>query len=256
MKQLSRRRFAGALSAAAGLVFAETAPGQRKSDIYRLRARPGKTPSELAGPGLHRLGLRDERDGLLYIPEAAARFPRAPLVVSLHGATRGPERGIDLLKTLADEQGFLLLAPASEDRTWDAIGGEWGGDAAFINRCLDRTFTMAAVDPGRVAMAGFSDGASCSLSLGLANGDFFSAVFGFSPGFVLRDDRTGKPPVFVSHGTQDPVLPYDQCSALIVPALRREGYQVTFRTFDGKHTLPPDIAQDAMKWFMSLGKPA
>ena len=42
----------------------------------------------------------------------------------------------------------------------------------------------ALIDPSRIAMAGFSDGASYSLSVGLANGDLFSAVFGFSPGLA------------------------------------------------------------------------
>lgn len=242
----TRREFA----AAAALAMGVTGQAQVRNAIYRLNARPG-TPNEIAKPGLHSLGLRGERDALFYIPEASAKFTKAPLIVSLHGATRGPERGIELLRTLADEHGFLLLAPASAGTTWDAITDQWGTDAVFINQAMLGAFSLYPVDGARVAMAGFSDGASCSLSIGLSNGDFFSAVFGFSPGFVLRDERWGKPPVYISHGTEDQVLPIDQCSRMIVPALKREGYQVTFREFAGKHTLPPDVAAEAMKWFMS-----
>ena len=147
---------------------------------------------------------------------------------------------------------FLLLAPVSESTTWDGIGGQNGPDPAFISRSLAKAFTMRAVDPARVAMAGFSDGASYSLSIGLANGDLFRAVFGFSPGFIIPGDRIGKPPVFISHGTIDNVLPIDQCSRRIVPELKRLGYNVTYREFEGKHTLPPEIASDAMRWFMTL----
>jgi phospholipase/carboxylesterase len=100
-------------------------------------------------------------------------------------------------------------------------------------------------------MAGFSDGASYSLSVGLANGDLFSAVFGFSPGFIAGRGRTGKPPVFISHGTLDRILPIDVCGRLIVAQLKGEGYRVTFREFEGPHTLPPDIAADAMRWFLA-----
>ena len=77
-------------------------------------------------------------------------------------------------------------------------------------------------------------------------------MFGFSPGFIVPGERIGKPPVFISHGRQDNVLPIDQCSRVIVPALQRLGYDVTYREFDGKHQLPPEIAADALQWFMSL----
>jgi len=186
----------------------------------------------------------------LYIPGSSAKFDRAPLVVSLHGATRNADRGIELLRSLSDEHGFLVLAPASAGGTWDAITREYGPDIAMINRSLARTFELRNIDPSRIAMAGFSDGASYSLSVGLANGDLFSAVFGFSPGFVIPGARAGKPPVFISHGTIDPILPIDQCSRRIVPQLKKEGYSVTYREFIGKHMLPPDVASEAMRWFM------
>jgi phospholipase/carboxylesterase len=229
-------------AALGGKLFAQTGTN-------RLKARPGASAKTTA-PGLHNLGLRADRDALLYIPESSKKFDKAPLVVSLHGATRNADRGIELLRSLADEHGFLLLAPASEAQTWDAIGGSYGPDPAFINRSLARTFELRKVDAARIAMAGFSDGASYSLSIGLANGDLFRAVFGFSPGFIVPGERIGKPPVFISHGTIDNVLPIDECSRRIVPELKREGYRVTYREFEGKHTLPPEVAAEAMRWFM------
>jgi predicted esterase len=217
----------------------------------RLTAHPGKGGNDLKA-GLHPLGFRSERDALLYVPEASAKFEKAPLVLSLHGASRSSDRGIEILRSQADEFGFLLLSPASTRGTWDIINGPGGPDAKFIDRSLRKTVELRTIDPGRIAMAGFSDGASASLSLGLANGDLFNAVFGFSPGFVVEIPRVGKPPVFISHGTIDNVLPIDECSRRIVPQLRQEGYQVTFREFEGKHTLPPEVASEAMRWFMGL----
>lgn len=222
-----------------------------------LGARPGAATASTSSAGLQRLMLREQRDALLYIPQSAAARELAPLVVSLHGATRNADRGIDILRDLADMHGFLLLAPASIGRTWDVIeAGAWGPDVAFINRSLARTFELRKIDPARVAMAGFSDGASYSLSIGLANGKLFSAVFGFSPGFIAPAEREGRPPVFISHGTVDPVLPIDECSRRIVPQLRREGYTVTYREFEGKHTLPPEVAAEAIEWFIDGPKPA
>jgi predicted esterase len=225
----------------------------QKTAASRIRVKPG-VPKKAAPAGLHPLGLRAERDALLYIPESASKFDKAPLVVSLHGASRDAQSGIDRFRSLADEHGFLLLAPSSEIGTWDAIRASYGPDPAFISRSLTKTFEMRAVDPGRMAMAGFSDGATYSLSIGLANGDLFRAVFGFSPGFIVPGERIGKPPVFMSHGRQDNVLPIDQCSRVIVPQLKGLGYDVTYREFDGKHQLPPEIAAEAMQWFMGLSK--
>lgn len=249
----TRRTFTLSVAGALAARLSAQAPATADKP-WLLTAKPGPAPAASAPAGLHELGLREERDALLYIPESASKFERAPLVVSLHGATRKADRGIELFRPLSDELGFLLLAPASEDSTWDAIVANWGPDPAFINLCLQQTFKMRSVDPARMAMAGFSDGASYSLSIGLANGNLFRAVFGFSPGFIAPAELTGKPPVFISHGTIDPVLNIDACSRRIVPALRKQGYTVTYKEFEGKHTLPPEIASEAMKWFMDGAK--
>jgi predicted esterase len=40
------------------------------------------------------------------------------------------------------------------------------------------------VDRSAICCSGFSDGASYALSLGLSNGDLFSHILAFSPGFM------------------------------------------------------------------------
>jgi phospholipase/carboxylesterase len=247
----SRRKFISVIPAAATVALSCRLSAQNPRTNARLSARPSKATGSIAA-GLHPLGLRADRDALLYVPESAAKFRRAPLIVSLHGAGHYADSAIQLLRPLSDEHGFLLLAPQSSDETWDVIRSTYGPDVAFVNESLARTFQLRDVDPTRVALAGFSDGASYSLSLGLSNGDFFRAVLGFSPGFVVPGEFTGRPDIFISHGTIDPILPIDECSRRIVPALKRSGYRVTYREFEGKHTLPPEIASEAMSWFMRL----
>jgi predicted esterase len=36
-----------------------------------------------------------------------------------------------------------------------------------------------------------------------------------------------------------------------VPELKQDGYPVTYREFDGPHTVPPEITAEAMRWFLS-----
>ena len=114
------------------------------------------------------------------------------------------------------------------------------------------TLCSVAVDPQRIIVGGFSDGATYAISLGLQNGDLFRRVLAFSPGFYVGDAPQGKPRVFVSHGTRDEVLPIDRCSRIIVPRLQKGGYDVTFREFEGGHEIPPDIARAGMRW--SIGR--
>jgi phospholipase/carboxylesterase len=146
---------------------------------------------------------------------------------------------------------MILLSPASRGRTWDVILGGYGPDVEFIDRALAAAFERCAVDPARLAAAGFSDGASYALSIGITNGDLFQDVIAFSPGFMAPAGQRGRPRIFISHGTQDTVLPIDQTSRRIVPQLERAGYEVRYREFDGGHGVPPEIALDAVAWFLS-----
>ena len=220
----------------------------RAQSSVRMRARPVETVSG-AQPGLTPLHFRAERDTLFYVP-ASAPDP-APFVLYLHGATGGEQQGIRRLRALADEFGFLLLSPASEDTTWDAIGGSYGSDTRLIDQALAKAFGMRRVDARKIAVCGFSDGASFALALGMSNGDLFKNVMAFSPGFIPPGvEETGKPRLFFSHGTHDEILPIEDASRRIAPDLKRRGYDVTFREFDGPHTVPPEIARAAIEWFL------
>jgi phospholipase/carboxylesterase len=221
----------------------------------RLQARPVQVTGE-APVGLQPLMLGAARDSYLYVPTTYRAACPAPLVLLLHGAGGHARQGLGLLRSLADAAGLLLLAPASRDRTWDLlVGRRYGPDLALIDRALEQTFSHYAVAPERVAIGGFSDGASYALSLGITNGDLFTHVIAFSPGFVTPAAQVGSPRIFVSHGTRDAVLPIDRCSRRIVPQLERAGYEVLYCEFDGGHTISPAIALEAVGWFTREKQP-
>ena len=98
------------------------------------------------------------------------------------------------------------------------------------------------------AIGGFSDGATYALSLGLINGDLFRRIVAFSPGFVATGEHRGRPDVFVSHGERDDVLPIARTSRRITRDLTASGYAVTYREFDGGHTVPDAIARAGLEW--------
>jgi predicted esterase len=243
--KMKRRTFA--LAMIAGILRAQRTPGDGPNRMHARALAPVETP---APAGLHQLKVRNRRDTLVYIPESASKFPKAPLVLSLHGATQDADRGISLLQTQADQHGFVIVAPASIETTWE-IEGAWGEDFDNVDRSLALAFDLRNIDPARISIAGFSDGASYSLSLGLSNGDLFHAVMAFSSGYLANGARVGKPPVFLSHGTGDQMFPIDATGRNVARTLKRDGYDVTFREFDGPHRLPPDVAAEAMRWLMA-----
>lgn len=228
--------------------YREDAVPTEEAERGRLRARP-RPPVGVGPAGLQQLGLDVGRDGYLYVPPAYQPGKAMPLVLMLHGAGGNAQNGLLPFAPLADQEGLILLAVDSRGSTWDVIGGDFGPDSAFINRALEQTFGRYSIDPSHVAVEGFSDGASYALSLGLSNGDLFSHIIAFSPGFMVPRTLTGQPRIFISHGTQDRVLPIDRCSRQLVPRLRQAGYDVTYIEFDGPHTVPPGISVDALEWF-------
>jgi phospholipase/carboxylesterase len=222
----------------------------------RLRSRPARAPTERTAVGLHVLGTEaGPADGYLYVPAGYRPENLAPLVLLLHGAGEDALDGLAQLRGQADEAGIILLALSSRGPTWDSIldRGRYGPDIAAIDRALEHAFSRCAVDPVRVGVGGYSDGASYALALGLANGDLFSHVLAFSPGFLAPTVQTGSPRIFVSHGTRDGWLPIDSCSRRIVPQLKRAGYEVRYREFEGGHVIPPAITREAASWFAGQG---
>ena len=214
-------------------------------DRLTLAAPP--EPARSWAPGLHPLGLGGERDGVVLVP---ARPGPWPLMILLHGAGGAERRVTRPLASAAESALCLVVAPDSRARTWDAVTGDYGPDVVYLSRVLALACARAAVDPSRLALAGFSDGATYALALGRANGDRFTHVLAFSPGFLIPVHEHGAPPIFVSHGRADTVLPVATCSRRLVPALRRRGYAVSYREFDGGHEVPPAIAGQAMNWLL------
>lgn len=224
--------------------------GKHTAETAYLSAQPHE-PQQQGATGLERLLLRNKRGALLYVPPTLETDMPAPLAVMLHGAGGNAEHGLHLLQDYADRDGIILLAPESRKMTWDIIvQSQYGPDVAFINDCLTDIFDRYSIDPKQIALGGFSDGASYALSLGFSNGQLFTHIIAFSPGFMTPVRAENKIRVFISHGTEDAVLPIDPCSRRIVPVLRRKEFDVEYHEFKGPHTIPADISQRAVEWFM------
>src|SRR5262245_13091225 len=118
-----------------------------------------------------------QRSGLLYIPTGHAE--PFPLLILLHKAGGSASEwfaGGGSYASYADNGRFIILAPESPGPSWGTGPKSWGYDYVAINRALEEAFARCAIDRNRLAIGGFSDGASYALSLSLVNGDVFSYI--------------------------------------------------------------------------------
>jgi len=227
---VTRRRF---LAAAAALAVARAAGADAP-------VRAGQQP----------LKLGEDRDGVLYVPRGYTGDAATPLILMLHGAG-GTGLSVGYTFEIADALGLIVLAPDSRDEaTWDLLLHGYGEDVAFIGAALKQTYARCNVDRTRMAIAGHSDGASYALSLGIGTGDTFGKILAFSPGVMQPAEVHGKPKIFISHGLSDPIMPIEVTSRTFVPRLKKLGYDVTYREYEGRHGVPPAIVREGFEWFV------
>lgn len=255
---IGRRGFLASLAGVAGALSARDggarAPARGRRVDNRLTARPHR-PYIDPERGATVIGPHLDRSGVLYVPDSYRADVPAPLLVALHGAG-GSASSWSRLHDACERRGMVMIAPDSRGRTWDRIQGDFGPDVGFIDSALRYVFDRCSIDESRIALGGFSDGASYALSLGPSNGDLFTHLLAWSPGFSApADPIVGEPEVFVSHGTQDAVLRVELSRIVIVPMFRMDGYDIEYHEFDGRHEMPADVVTRSLDWFLDTGAP-
>lgn len=228
-----------------------------------LSSRPGASTDALPA-GTTRLA----NGAVAYRPAQLPPGPR-PLVVVLHGYGGAPAQILTEFRSQADARGLILLAPKSAERTWDLIvdaarfrGGRpregeslrFGADVARIDRALGDLFARAAIDPRRVVLAGFSDGASYALSLGMANPRLFTGVVALSPGLMVApDEPDASQRLFIGHGRLDRAIPVKVSRDGLARALSVAGMTVRFDQFNGGHEIDRSTLGDGLDFALGNG---
>lgn len=248
LHRLSRRDFMrAAIAAPIAAAVACSGTTEPQAGLARLRLH-SRSPSRGTQTGNDVLYGTALRRAYLRVPPSYDPARPASLIIALHGNGGRGDTFSAAFASRTDALNAIVLAPDSAFETWDAINGEFEADVPFINEVLDQAFDRCNIDASRVALLGFSDGASYAVSLGIANGDQLAGVIAFSPGSYKVKDPRGTPAYFISHGTSDAVLDIDATSRKIVPELRARGSDVTYVEFDGRHEVTAAIADQAMAW--------
>ena len=103
--------------------------------------------------------------------------------------------------------------------------------------------------PTTVALVGFSQGAMLAIDVALAGTPGVHRVVAMS-GVLLMDSvsalpapHPSKPQFLLSHGRQDPVVPFANGNRA-KDLLEKHGFPVTWRPFDGGHEIPSSLLAD------------
>lgn len=212
------RRWAGAivLAAASLAAVAGSAAEARPRLLERLREA-----REARSEGARTLALRvGGLDRTYLLLDAHRGAGPAPLVIVLHGGGGSPESMMPRWTAKARAAGFVVAAPKGIGRkekagTWNAVGccGEAAtrgvDDIAFVAAVIDDVSRRRAVDPGRIYVAGFSNGGMLTHRVAIALGDRIAAAAVVS-GAMFGNESPARAPVamLIIHGEKDPAVPF------------------------------------------------
>ena len=195
---------------------------------------------------------------------------RAPVLVVLHGLGANERDLFELGKEVAPGSLIVALrAPlelGADQFSWFPVrftpeGPVHDVSAAESSRSLIIEFVRAlklepGVDPERVTLLGFSQGAILSEAVALTEPSLVSGVVLIS-GRTLPELKpvatTKRPRVLLMHGTRDPLLPYAG-AVQTNEVLRAAGYEVDFRSFDARHEVSAEMVAATRSWLGTSGQ--
>jgi len=190
----------------------------------------------------------------VYVPKSYKAGVPMPLLMMLHGFG-GAAQGVRYTFPLAEQFGVIVVAPESRYLTWGQSAPGFDADGRYLSAASRYVASVLDVDAAHVAIGGHSDGANYALAMGLAYGNVFNHLMVFSAGMMTPFRKQGTPRIFIAHGVKDDRMPIDRTSRKFVPELQAEGYDVTYREYDGGHGVAMPVVREAFTWFLA-DKPA
>jgi phospholipase/carboxylesterase len=180
----------------------------------------------------------------------------------------------------ADEHDLFSFADALDERLvvvspraplplmggymWYEIGPAGRSQADGLNESLaalaallDEMVEQYAVDPRRLFILGFSQGAAMAGSLLLttpervAGAALLSGYIPIDAGLDLHPEALGGKPVFVAHGTQDTVIPV-QVGRMTRDFMQANGAALTYREYPTGHGIGARELEDVLAWLAPL----
>lgn len=156
----------------------------------------------------------------LHIPSDMGDGP-VPLLIALHGAgDSGPnfKQGAGLVSE-ADRRGFLVAYPTASGVNWaegcNCVRPDLDGidDVGFLDAVIADIGSRHVIDPDRVYALGYSQGGLFAQHLACERSEKYAGIATISGMMSLPVSQScqpsGSPDLFLLHGEEDPVLPFE-----------------------------------------------
>ncbi len=121
-------------------------------------------------------------------------------------------------------------------------------------RALVEREVSRGVSEERIVLAGFSQGGAIALQAGVRHPRRLAGIMALSTYLPLPEklEAEASPahrdcPVFMAHGTQDPVVPFEG-GQLSREALEAQGYEIEWREYPMPHSVCMEEIADAATW--------
>lgn len=128
--------------------------------------------------------------------------------------------------------------------------------AEQVNQLLNQE-RQRGMPADRIVLAGFSQGGAVALHAGLRFPETLAGILALSCYLPLADrlldevsEANRETPVFMGHGTLDPVVPI-QMGRMSYDFLDRSGFQVSWKDYPMPHAVCPEEIQDVGKWLQT-----
>lgn len=196
---------------------------------------------------------------------------KTPLIMLLHGYGADMNDLYSLASELPDEA--LVISPQAPHRLpwggycwWNLQQSSSGLDSdmdqairsiELIQKFLDEVEQQFDYDRSNVLILGFSQGGMVSYSLAFHRSDSFKGILALSsylmPALLPEGEPNGSmlPSFFISHGTEDPILPIAGARTSR-DYLLKLGANVEYHEYHMAHGINPDNLRDARTWIDQL----
>ena len=203
------------------------------STTSSISTTTSSTTTTFMAPGSYQLSFEFEdlnRSYLLHIPPSYDGNRLTPLVIALHGFgeslnTFMSSYGGSTFTVKSDKEGFIVVFPEGVDLGWNGpfcCGTAHKNninDVGFIRELINRLQQQLRIDPSRIYVAGFSNGAIMAYRLAAELSDKIAAIAAVEGAIGGRENQSAplntiaEPSqpvsVIIFHGTGDTVVPYE-----------------------------------------------
>ena len=208
----------------------------------------------LTSPFVHVENDYDQRGGAsIFVPHWLDPDQAAPVVIALHGGTG---HGRDMLWSWVREarsRGFVVIAPTSQDQTWQLHHPEQ--EMPAILALIEFVAQNTQIDRSKIMLTGMSDGATLTLQLGLAQSSPFTHLAPFSgtldPALVESGAiaEAQNKSIYLVHGSQDWMFPVE-VGKMTHQVLEAFNHHMIYREVEGLgHAFARSELPRLLPWF-------